>query len=91
MIEGVEEVRISHDSTEDTLVITEQDKRHLTSNCDHGPELKALPIPVEIRRPDHDGRWGARQAAASMRMSLKGGDQEPKRVKSKMMDPLAAI
>lgn len=55
MIESVKEISVSHDTTKNTLIIAKQHECHLTSNCNHGPELKALSIPVEIRGSDHGG------------------------------------
>lgn len=58
MVEGIEEIGISNNTTEDSLIVTEEDKSHLTRDSDCGSELEAFAVPVEVRGSDHDSGIG---------------------------------
>jgi hypothetical protein len=54
MAERVQEILITHDTTEDSLIISKQDKCQLAHDCNGGSQLEPSSIPVVFRCFDHD-------------------------------------
>jgi hypothetical protein len=54
MAERVEEILIAYDTTEDSLIISEQHKCQLAHDRNGGSQLKTSSIPVVFRCFDHD-------------------------------------
>lgn len=62
MVECIEEIGVSHYPTEYTLIISEENKRQLTSDRNRCSELEARAIPVEVRCSNHGGDDGSNKS-----------------------------